>query len=238
MSEPLVVLWEDPHGLAVDKPAGLLTQGRVDGEQTLEDRVRRHLRPEDPASVYLGTVHRLDRPVSGVVLWAKTPRSARRWADQFARRLARKEYWALVEDGGDSGSLATAGTWDDFLAPIDSSGRVLVVAGPEGREATRALTRFEVGRGRVVAPGSLWLILRPETGRTHQLRAQAASRGFPIVGDAAYGSNRAFPAGIALHARSLTVEHPITGLPVVAKASPPRTWDSWLTSADDPVSQR
>jgi 23S rRNA pseudouridine1911/1915/1917 synthase len=228
MSDPLVVLWEDPHGLAVDKPAGLLTQGRVGGEQTLEDRVRRYLRPDDPASAYLGTVHRLDRPVSGVVLWAKSPRSARRWADQFARRSARKEYWALVEAGDGLGSLEVSGIWDDFLTPVDASGRARVVAGPEGEGAVRAVTRVEIGRGRVVAPGLLWLILRPETGRTHQLRAQAASRGFPIVGDTAYGSTRAFPVGIALHARALTVEHPVTRRPIEVEASPPQAWDGWL----------
>ncbi len=76
MSEPLVILFEDPHCLVVAKPSGLLTQGTREGEPTLEVAVRRYLRPDDPTSVYLGTVHRLDRPVSGVVVWAKTPRAA------------------------------------------------------------------------------------------------------------------------------------------------------------------
>src|SRR4051794_11495719 len=97
MTEPLVVLFEDPHCLAVVKPAGLLTQGTAAGEPTLEAAVRRYLTPGAPASPYLGTVHRLDRPVSGVVVWARTPKAARRLADQFARRAARKEYWAIVE---------------------------------------------------------------------------------------------------------------------------------------------
>ena len=227
MTGPLSVLWEDPHGLAVDKPAGLLTQGPAPGEITLESLVRRHLRPDDPASAYVGTVHRLDRPVSGVVLWAKTPKASRRWAEQFARRQARKEYWAIVE-GDAARRLGTSGTWDDRLSPPDASGRARVVeAGGPGR-AARGVTRFEVGRGRATPLGFSWLKLRPETGRTHQLRAQAAARGLPIVGDSTYGSTIAFPGGIALHARSLTVEHPILRRPVSLEAPLPGPWAGWL----------
>src|SRR5215217_432331 len=109
---PLSLLFEDAHCLAVAKPAGLLTQGRPGGEPTLEDAVRRHLDPGDPWSAYLGTVHRLDRPVSGVVLWAKTPRSARRLAAGFAAREAVKEYWAIVEEA--AAGPALEGTWDDW----------------------------------------------------------------------------------------------------------------------------
>src|SRR4051812_22543712 len=107
MSESLVVLYEDAHLLAVAKPAGVLTQGTTRGEPTLEAAVRRHVCPSDPASAYVGTVHRLDRPVSGVMLWAKTPKAARRLSEQFAGREARKHYWAIVE-----GHPTTArGTW-------------------------------------------------------------------------------------------------------------------------------
>ncbi len=151
MSDPLAVLWEDPHGLAVAKPAGLLTQGPVGGEETLEDLVRHHLRPDDPASVYLGTVHRLDRPVSGVVLWAKTPKAARRWAEQFARRAARKEYWAIVEVKGDLERFATLGTWDDRLSPPDETGRARI----EGSGAVEGVdaVRDRRGEGRPRGPG-------------------------------------------------------------------------------------
>jgi 23S rRNA pseudouridine1911/1915/1917 synthase len=230
MSDPLrlAVLWEDPHGLAVAKPAGLLTQGPPEGEITLEALVRRHLRPDDPASVYLGTVHRLDRPVSGVVLWAKTPKAARRWAEQFAGRSARKEYWAIVEMGAEAGRLASFGTWDDRLAPPDASGRARVVEADRPGLA-RALTRFEVGSGMVAPEGLTWLKLRPETGRTHQLRVQAAARGWPIVGDTTYGATRGFPIGIALHARGLEVEHPIARRPILVEAPLPASWAGWLT---------
>src|SRR4051794_17912786 len=105
----MIVLYEDAHCLAVAKPAGMPTQGAPTGEPTLEAAVRRYLRPHDPSTVYLGTVHRLDRPVSGVVIWAKSPKAARRLADQFARRQARKEYWAIVEGR----PRAEAGLWED-----------------------------------------------------------------------------------------------------------------------------
>src|SRR4051812_47677741 len=101
MDEPLTILFEDAHCLATVKPGGELTQGTSAGGPTLEARVRRYLNPRDPASVYLGTVHRLDRPVSGVILWAKTLKAARRLAGQFAARQARKEYWAIVEGTAD-----------------------------------------------------------------------------------------------------------------------------------------
>jgi 23S rRNA pseudouridine1911/1915/1917 synthase len=79
-----------------------------------------------------------------------------------------------------------------------------------------------------VPEGLAWLKLLPETGRTHQLRAQGASRDLPIVGDSTYGATRAFPEGIALHARCLTVEHPISRRPIVVEAPLPASWASWL----------
>src|SRR5262249_13148988 len=121
MTEPLVILFEDPHCLVVAKPAGLLTQaigpGTRSDEPTLERAVRRHLNAEAPDAPYLGTVHRLDRPVSGVIVWARTPKAARRLADQFARHAARKEYWAIVEESAPPGHDPEGDeVWDDWLA--------------------------------------------------------------------------------------------------------------------------
>ena len=225
----LDILWEDPHGLAINKPAGLLTHpgGGARDEPTLEALIRRYLRPDDPGSVYLGTVHRLDRPVSGVNLWAKTPKAAQRWGDQFARRLARKEYWAIVA-GPPVGLNDDPDRWDDWLTPPDRSGRA-GVAGEGTPGAVRAVTRVEVTDARPVAGDTTfaWLKLYPETGRTHQLRAQAAARGRPIVGDLTYGSTVPFDSGISLHARSLTIEHPIRRIPITLTARPPGTWGRW-----------
>ena len=231
--QALDVIWEDPHGVAVNKPAGLLTQpaGPPSAEVTLEALVRQHLRPDDPASVYLGTVHRLDRPVSGVVLWAKTPKAARRWAEQFAGRRTRKEYWAVVDRPASEWPTGLM-RWDDWLTRPNQAGRAQVVA---AATPAAVLAATQVRRGepaRLIAPGPYaWLELYPSTGRTHQLRAQTASRGIPIVGDLTYGSRTAFAEGIALHARSLTIEHPTRHTALTFRAELPVCWSCWLTVA-------
>lgn len=223
MDERLEVLYEDAHCLVVAKPAGLLTQPAGHwGFPSLEDAVRRHLSPAGPESVYLGTVHRLDRPVSGVIVWAKTPKAARRLARQFETRRARKHYWALVE--GDAGArLSRAGIWEDWLVPPDRSGVVRVTA-PDAPGARRALTRYEIGAACSLPEGTSWLRLWPESGRTHQLRAQAAARGLPVVGDAAYGAVQPFERGIALHARALRIDHPALNTAMTWIAPVPAPW--------------
>jgi 23S rRNA pseudouridine1911/1915/1917 synthase len=227
----LSVLHEDAHLLAVNKPAGVASQGL--GATALEWAVRRHLAPDDPGGVYLGAVHRLDRPVTGVMLWAKDPKSARRLAEQFADRRARKVYWALVEGRPNRPS----GRWDDWLCEEDTGlGRVQVCrhGTPRARQATTHFVRLE---GASPMDDVTWLELRPETGRTHQIRVQAASRGWPIVGDAKYGSARPFAVGIALHARSLTVVHPTLRSPLTYVAPLPESWRGSGCLVGDSVSQ-
>ena len=227
----LEVIWEDAYGLAVNKPAGLLTQPAqlANSEITLEALVRSYLRPDDPASVYLGTVHRLDRPVSGVILWAKSPKAAHRWAQQFADRRTHKGYWAITESGPEGGG-SIAGAWNDYLTRPDRSGQAQVVPADHAG-AVMAVTQVEAGEPKqLIQAGRLsWFRFFPATGRTHQLRAQAASRGVPIVGDRTYGSTVPFSAGIALHARRLTVEHPARRDPLILAARLPACWSDWLT---------
>ncbi len=209
--------------MCVAKPSGLLTQGVVGGELTLEDEVRGHLSRGEPGrSVYLATVHRLDRPVSGVVLWAKTPKAARRLADQFAQRVVKKTYWSLVESHVPTTSWAR---WDDWLSPVGSDG-VARCVGSGLPDTKQAITEAQVIRTcRGLPEKTLLVILAPQTGRTHQLRAQAASHIGPILGDVAYGSTLAWAHGeIALHARQLEVEHPILRTPLVVIAPLPERW--------------
>ena len=240
MSEHLFILFEDEHCLALNKPAGQFVQGpwAPAGEVSLETAVRRYLDPVDPDSVYLGIVHRLDRPTSGVILWAKTEKGARRLATQFQRRRAVKEYWAIVEslpplssDSAASSQAATAESrpddqvWTDWLTRPDKSGRVSAVdANVLG--AREAVTRLCQGNARSLPAGCSWLRLWPETGRTHQLRLQAARRGAPILGDAPYGAARRLPQPnhIALHARSLTLKHPTSSEPMTLVAPVPAWW--------------
>ena len=233
------ILFEDEHCLALWKPAGQFTQGTwaPPGEQTLEQEVREHFNVADPASVYLGIVHRLDRPVSGVLLWARTVKAARRLSRQFERRKVEKEYWAIVEAKPEQAQVGRGDrqterdrpsddTWIDWLTPAGVSGVVRSVA-PGTERARQAVTRFrrEIMSG--LSPGCQWLRLWPETGRTHQLRVQAAIRGLPIVGDGNYGASRPFPQGIALHARRLSLRHPIVGTPLEISHPYPQAGVTW-----------
>jgi 23S rRNA pseudouridine1911/1915/1917 synthase len=221
-----IVLFEDNHCLAVSKPAPLLTQGVPAGLPTLEAWAKQYLKDRygKPGNVYLGVPHRLDRPVSGVVLFARNSKAAARLAEQFQKHQVTKVYWALVE-----GSVESAeGTWEDWLRKLPEEARTeMVTAYTPG--AKRAALDY-----RVLAAGrdESWLELSPQTGRMHQLRIQAASRGNPIRGDELYGAKTTFgpPAElprdrvIALHARGLTFLHPILYEPVTVVAPLPEYW--------------
>jgi 23S rRNA pseudouridine1911/1915/1917 synthase len=231
---PLVVLYEDEHCLAVVKPPGQFTQGSwaPPDEITLETAVRQYLDPGDPASVYVGIVHRLDRPTSGLLIWAKTPKAARRLSSQFERRRVVKEYWAVVESAGTTtGRNRAEETWTDWLTHADANG-VVSVAPTRAAGAREAITRVRFDSTGTFSVPVRWLRLWPQTGRTHQLRVQSATRGMPIVGDVAYGAAilPAIAPGIALHARSLSLKHPITGIEMTLVAPLPSTWaDAGIT---------
>lgn len=229
------VLWEDNHCLALAKPAGLLTQGVPAGLPTLESWAKQYIRERygKTGNVYLGVPHRLDRPVSGVVLFARTSKAAARLAEQFQTRQVEKVYWALV-----SGTvLPPAGAWVDWLRKLPDEARVEVVpAGTLGGKRAELEVRVLGSIG-----GGTHLELRPRTGRTHQLRVQTAIRGFPILGDELYGSTKRFgpPAElprdrvIALHARTLSFLHPIRYESITVAAEPPPYWPA--ASTDRPT---
>lgn len=222
----LTILFEDNHCLAVCKPAALLTQGVPPGIPTLESMVKDYLRERyhKPGNVYLGIPHRLDRPVSGVVLFARNTKAARRLAEQFQQHQVTKIYWAAVE--GDV--QPAAGTWENWLRKLAEEARTECAseADPGARHAVLHYCRLDAG------PDSTLLELRPQTGRMHQIRVQAAIRGWPICGDILYGSRLPFgppvelprDRQIALHARSLTFLHPIRYEPVTVVAPLPPAW--------------
>lgn len=226
MPEALQILYEDNHCLAVVKPAPLLTQGVPPGLPTLEAMVKVYLkeRYHKPGNVYLGIPHRLDRPVSGVVVFARNTKAARRLAEQFQQRQVRKIYWAVVE--GDV--QPPEGTWEDWLLKVPEEARAVVVS-PETPGAKPARSRY---RRLGADPGRTLLELEPETGRMHQIRVQAAARGWPVLGDGLYGATTSFGAPadlprdriIALHARSLTFLHPIRYEPLTVAAPLPPAW--------------
>lgn len=215
---PLDILYEDNHCLAINKPAGRLSTHYEGGEETLDREVKAYLKEKyrKPGNVFLGIVHRLDKPVSGVLLFARTSKAAARLSEQFRSGSVEKVYWAIVE--GEVG--IAAGSLEDWLRKDRDVGRVEVVP-PRSEGARQALLHFT---RRAVHDGLTWLELRPQTGRTHQLRVQLAHHGWPIYGDAKYGAIRTFSSGIALHARSLTFLHPVRNEPIVLTADVPRPW--------------
>jgi RluA family pseudouridine synthase len=235
VSLKLAILHEDADCLAVFKPAGQFTQGTwaPPGELTLEQCVRIHLDSTNPASVYLGIVHRLDRPTSGVLLWAKSPKAARRLSSQFERRQVTKEYWAIVEKQAHPEITTdrppapdSDPTWTDWLTRADAAGVVHCVA-PDTPGSRIAVTNIQIATAISLPEGSAWLKLWPQTGRTHQLRAQAARRGMPILGDSIYGSQSKILGSdsvIALHARSLKFRHPVLHHELEIVASVPEFW--------------
>lgn len=226
MHDTPVILFEDNHCLAVAKPAGLLTQGVPPGIPTLEAQVKAYLkeRYQKAGNVYLGIPHRLDRPVSGAIVFARNTKAARRLAEQFRDRQVVKVYWAAVE-----GEVTPAeGTWEDGLLKLAEEART-ERALPDTPGARQAVLRY-----RCLQPcaGGTLLELRPETGRMHQIRVQAALRGWPVRGDVLYGAKLPFGPPpelprdrvIALHARSLTFLHPIRYEPVTVVAPLPEAW--------------
>jgi 23S rRNA pseudouridine1911/1915/1917 synthase len=215
---PLDVLFEDNHCLAVAKPAGCLSTHFQGHEETLDRAVKAYLKDKHakPGNVFLGVVHRLDKPVSGVLLFARTSKAAARLSEQFREGSIEKVYWAIVE-----GEVQrAAGSLEDWLYRDRDVGRVEVVE-PRTEGARQSLLHYQK---RGSHGGLTWLEVRPQTGRTHQLRVQLAHHGHPIYGDAKYGAVHIFSPGIALHARSLTFLHPVRYEPITLTADLPRNW--------------
>ncbi len=212
------ILYEDNHCLAVAKPAGCLSTHFAGKEETLDRIVKAYLKKKyrKPGNVFLGIVHRLDRVVSGVLLFARTSKAAARLAEQFREGTVEKVYWAVVEGEVQESS----GALEAWLRKDQSIGRVEVVR-PETPGAKKASLHYQK---RGSQAGLTWLEIRPRTGRTHQLRVQLAHLGQPIFGDAKYGSKHSFGKAIALHARSLAFVHPTRGEPVSLTASLPAAW--------------
>ena len=223
MTTPLRVLFEDNHCLAVEKPAGLLTMGDHTGEPTLVEAAKDYLRQkyDKPGNVFVGVVHRLDRPVSGVVLFARTSKGAARLSEQFRVRSVEKTYLALVE-----GTVSPdAGVLHDRLNKDRARNVVSIVEDEEdGQDCELSYERqAKLGRFTLVK-------ILPQTGRSHQIRVQLSSRGWPIVGDGKYGAKTRVEGFIALHAASLTFAHPTTKERITVVSDWPRIWRT-LTDA-------
>lgn len=229
MNSPLEILYEEGPCLVVNKEAGVLTQAPR-GIDSMEVRVKEYYRRQEgkpaDANIYLGITHRMDRPTTGALIFARHVRAAQRICAQFADRTVSKIYWAFV-----AGQVTPdEGTWADYLHKRHGIPQPEIVTAdhPAGKHAIlhyRVLWHSSRGS---------WLEIELETGRTHQIRVQAKSRGYVIVGDADYGSQVAFgepkedprECRIALHARSIGFRHPMTQEQVNVTAPLSKAWDA------------
>jgi len=225
----LDILYDDGPVLVVNKPAGLLTQAPR-GIDSLELWVKAFYREREgknpDENIYLGLAHRIDRPVTGAIVFGRHVRATRKLCTQFANRTVSKVYWAFVE-----GHVSPEeGTWRDYLHKRHGLPQAEVV------EADHPAAKHAVLHYRVLCHNDhgTWLEIELETGRTHQIRIQSASRGHAILGDSQYGSMVAFgeqhpelrDRGIALHARQLGFTHPMTGEAVDIHAPLPPSWNA------------
>ncbi len=216
MLPDLIFLHEDNHVLAVDKPPGILSQGDLTGDLDVLTLAKAIIKRRDrkPGNVYLGLVHRLDRPVGGVMIIAKTSKAAGRLSKQLRERETIKIYHAVVE-GVPEPSTA------ELIHRLrkDRSKRITSVVGPgeDGKEA-RLIYRVIEHRGdRSMVEVTLI------TGIAHQIRVQLSHIGHPIIGDRKYGSKTPSAGGkIALHATSITFQHPTKNQPVTISSDTPQ----------------
>lgn len=223
INQPLEILFEDNHCLAVVKPAGALMVGDDTGDETLLDQAKEWLRLKynKPGNIFLGVVHRLDRPVSGVALYARTSKSASRLAEQFRVGSVRKIYHAWVKGAPPEGDHTLT---DWLLKNRDTNTSRVVQEGTPG--AKLCVLNYRVVR-RDAGRSLLEIVLM--TGRSHQIRVQLSSRGWPILGDLKYrGPQATNPSAIALHARSLKVVHPTRKTEIEFEKEMPSDWSKWF----------
>ena len=212
----LEVLFEDNHVLVVHKPAGLLSQGDNSGDISLVDLAQTYLKAkyDKPGAVYLALIHRLDRPVGGVMVLGKTSKAAQRLTEQFQQKTTQKTYWAVTERR----PSASEGTLSHYLRKIQGK-NIIRAYDNEVKGSKLAVLRY-----RVLAEAGVRCLLEvtPLTGRQHQIRAQLAAMGCPIVGDVKYGKTDFLPdQSIALYARRLNFEHPTGKKRLTFDAPPP-----------------
>ncbi|MCA9238273.1 MAG: RluA family pseudouridine synthase [Planctomycetales bacterium] len=214
----LEILYEDNHLLAVNKPAMLPTMGVAADVPSLLTVAKESLRVryDKPGNVYVGVVSRLDAPVTGVTLLAKTSKAAARLSEAFRTRNVEKVYWAATTGDVDPPS----GALEHYLRHDDRHRRV------HATNASCPDAQFARLTYRTLATGDELSLLEVtlETGRKHQIRVQLSKAGWPIVGDRKYGSDALLKTGIALHSRRLSLEHPVRHEPLTIVAPLPQAW--------------
>lgn len=203
MTSQLEILFVDNHLLVVNKPAGLLTQPSGTEQESLEHLAKEWIKTtyQKPGNVFLHTVHRLDKPVSGVVVFARTSKALSRLNESIREKQAKKIYYALVEGK----PLANEGTLEHYIIHDDFQAKIV---SPNYPSAKLARLHYRVIKQQ--GPYTL-LEVELETGRYHQIRLQLAAMDCPIIGDKKYGSSQLLDGNIALHHARLQLTHPVSG---------------------------
>lgn len=219
------ILFEDNHLLVVNKLPSEIVQGDKTGDEPLPERIKSFLKEkyQKPGNVFCGVVHRLDRPTSGVVVFAKTSKALERLNAQFREKETNKTYWAIVENK----PKELKGSLRDYLKKNESQNKSYIV-NESTPGAKLALLHYQL-----LASSDRYHLLEVtiETGRHHQIRAQLSNIGCIIKGDLKYGAKRANKdASIGLHARSLRFFHPTTKEEITLIANPPAdaVWDFFM----------
>ncbi len=218
----LQVLYEDNHLIAVNKTGSDLVQGDETGDEPLSERVKAYIKEKynKPGEVFLGVVHRLDRPVSGVVLFARTSKALSRMNKLFQEKNVRKIYWAIVRE----------------LPPEDEGRLKHYMLKDSNKNKSYALPKQRPGSKegildyRLISSTSNYHLLEVDlkTGRHHQIRSQLAKIGCPVKGDLKYGAPRSNPeGGISLHARRIEFVHPVKKEKVIIEAPVPPNDNLW-----------
>ena len=213
----LDVLFEDNHLLIINKPPGVLVQGDNTGDTPLVDLAKEYIKEKyaKPGAVFLGVVHRLDRPTSGAIVFARTSKALQRLNAQFKERTTYKIYWAIIEKT----TLSKKQKLEHWMVRKPKQNKSFAYT-KEVLSSKKAVLYYQI----VKQLDNYSLIeIELETGRHHQIRAQLSAIGKPIKGDLKYGAKRSNPDGsIHLHARSLTVSHPVTKENMTFVAEPPK----------------
>jgi len=221
----LDIIYEDNHLLAVNKPVGVLVQGDATGDEPLSEKVKSYIKHKynKPGNVYLGIVHRLDRPTSGAIVFAKTSKALSRLNKQFSQRQTQKTYWALVSDK----PKAKAGRLEHFLKRNTKQNKSYAYI-KEIPNSKKAVLNYKLTR----ELNNYYLLeIDLETGRHHQIRSQLSFIGCPIKGDLKYGAKRSnADGGIHLHSRELCIQHPVKKTKICFKADLPKEnlWQACL----------
>ena len=211
----LEVLYEDNHLIAINKKSGDIVQGDKTGDPPLSDFVKAYIKKKynKPGEVFLGTIHRLDRPTSGVVLYARTSKALTRMNEQFLNKEVQKTYWAVVDNAPPNNT----GTLDNFLQKNEKQNKSYVTKNKRGKHAVldfKLLKKLD---------NFYHLEIKPQTGRHHQIRVQLANIGCIVKGDLKYGAKRSNKdASIHLLAQKLEFVHPVTKEPISITAPAPK----------------